>query len=232
MSSLNFVTAPVISFSLGFIALTTCFGQESIIPEFNTDNYQLAYSDDFEKGSDAWETTDDKAWEIFLRDSNHSFGLNKRRSNYQPKYRSPHNIALLKGKQFSDFVLELNVKSTKDTGAHRDCCLFFGYQDPNHFYYVHLGAQPDPNSGQIMIVNNAARRALTDNKNRVPWGNQWHKIRLSSEAATGKFQIYFDDMTTPLMTTTDKTFSHGQIGIGSFDDMNNFDNIKIYVPKK
>jgi hypothetical protein len=34
-------------------------------------------------------------------------------------------------------------------------------------------------------------------------------------------------MQAPLMTTVDKTFDQGQIGLGSFDDMNDFDDIEL-----
>jgi hypothetical protein len=30
------------------------------------------------------------------------------------------------------------------------------------------------------------------------------------------------------MEATDRTFTTGQVGIGSFDDMNNFANVKVY----
>ena len=117
----------------------------------------LVFADDFEQGSGRWQTTDDKAWELHERAGGKAFGLNRRTSDYQPKFRSPHNIALIKDVEVADFVLRLKVKSTLDTGGHRDCCIFFGYQSPTQFYYVHLGAIPDPNSGQIMIVKDAPR---------------------------------------------------------------------------
>jgi len=157
-----------------------------------------------------------------------AFGLNRRTSNYQPKVRSPHNIALIKDVEVADFVLTLRVKSTLDTGGHRDCCIFFGYQSPTQFYYVHLGARPDPNSGQIMIVNEAPRTPLTDNKNPTPWDDQWHDVKVVRHAETGTIEIYFDDMAKPLMTAIDKTFGKGQVGIGSFDDMNDFDDVKLF----
>ena len=65
-----------------------------------------------------------------------------------------------------DFVLTVKVQSTNsEAGAHRDMCLFFNYQDPAHFYYVHLGKRPDPHSSQIMIVNDAPRE--DDHQERV-----------------------------------------------------------------
>ncbi len=188
----------------------------------------LVFSEDFDQGAERWETTDDAAWELREHAGGKAFGLNRRISNYQPAVRSPHNIALIKGVEVSDFVLKLRVKSTLDTGGHRDCCLFFGYQNPTRFYYVHLGARPDPNSGQIMIVDNAPRRPLTDNKSPVPWDDAWHDVKVVRNVATGAIEVYFDDMTKPLMTAVDKTFGKGRVGIGSFDDMDDFDDIELF----
>ena len=48
------------------------------------------------------------------------------------------------------------------------------------------------------------------------------------DAETGRIEVYFDDMTKPVMTATDKTFTSGRAGIGSFDDAGNFDRVVIY----
>ena len=188
----------------------------------------LVFSEDFEQGSSRWETTDDTNWKLTKDGDNQVFGISRRVSNYQPKFRSPHNIAMIKDIELSDFVLIYKVKSTNDTGGHRDCCTFFCYQDPTHFYYVHLGAVPDPHSGQIMIVNDAPRVALTKNQKKVPWDDNWHTVKLIRDSRQGTIEIYFDDMESPHMTVVDKTFTKGRIGIGSFDDMNDFDDVKLY----
>ena len=189
----------------------------------------LVFSEDFDQGHDRWELTDDKAWTLREVDGNNVFGLNKRKSDYEPTVRSPHNIALIKGLELSDFIITFKVKSTLDTGNHRDCCVFFCHTDSTHFYYCHTGAKPDPHSGQIMIVNNAPRLALTKNENLTPWKNDtWHQVKLERKAKNGRIRVYFDDMTKPYMEVMDTSFSRGRIGIGSFDDMNDFDEIRVY----
>lgn len=188
----------------------------------------LVFSDDFQQGSQRWQTTDDTAWTLSRDGENQVFGLNRRISNYQPKFRSPHNIALIKDIKVSSFVLIFRVKSTNDTGNHRDCCVFFGYQSPTKFYYIHLGAKPDPASGQIMIVDEAARRPLTENKKTVPWDDQWHTVKVVRDSQEGSIEVYFDNMKSPHMTIVDKTFTNGQVGLGSFDDMNDFDDVRLY----
>ena len=83
------------------------------------------FEEDFEKGQNRWEVTDSKSWTHRKVDGNHVFGINRRNSDYKPKVRSPYHIALIKGVEVADFELTFEVKSTKDTGGHRDCCVFF-----------------------------------------------------------------------------------------------------------
>jgi len=192
---------------------------------------ELLFRDDFESGRDKWETTDDSSWDVVETAGNHTFSINKRVSNYTPKHRSPHNIAWIKDLNVDSFAIKLKVRSTKDTGNHRDCCVFFSKQNADQFYYAHLGAKPDPASGQVMIVNNSPRSPLTKNNKLVPWDDSWHEVMLVRDAKSGLIEVYFDNMDEPMMTCKDTTFAAGSIGIGSFDDMNEFDDIRVYGPR-
>jgi len=188
----------------------------------------LVFQDDFEHGADRWQPTDAAAWRIVQTDRGkvyNQFQLSK----YTPPFRSPYNISLIKGVLVGDFVLTAKVESTNRTaGAHRDMCLFFGYQDPAHFYYVHLGQIPDPNSSQVMIVNNAPRVMITKNKTPgIPWDDAWHTVKLVRRVKDGTIEVYFDDMTKPAMIASDTTFTWGQVGLGSFDDHGNWDDMEL-----
>jgi len=201
-------------------------------------NLPLLYEDDFEKGADRWGPTDAKAWRIKPIDGNKVYNQFAA-SNYKPPHRSPLNISLLKGLLVGDFELTVKVQSTHGTaGAHQDMCLFFNYQDPAHFYYVHLGKRPDPHSSQIMIVNGAPRVMITKNKSPgVAWDEKWHNVKIVRRVADGTIEIYFDDMTKPMMRAVDKTFTWGQVGLGSFDDHGYWDDfklrgVKVSRPKK
>jgi hypothetical protein len=187
----------------------------------------LLFEDDFEKGHANWEIVDSESWAIEDHGKGKSLSITRRKSEHKPKVRSPRHIALIKDVEAADFVLTFKVKSTKDTGNHRDCCVFFNYQNPTNFYYVHLGQNPDPHSGQIMIVKDAPRLALTKNEKVTPWDDEWHDVKLVRNSQKGTIEIYFDDMTKPHMTVNDKTFGKGRIGIGSFDDMNAFDQVEL-----
>ena len=180
----------------------------------------------FEKGAERWEPTDAKAWKIEKVDSNSVFSQFTKRSKYTPPHRSPYNIALLKDVTVGDFTLTAKVKSTHEDYPHRDACLFFGYQDPAHFYYVHLGKRADDHANQIFIVNDKPRTKIsTKTTEGTPWTDEWHNVKIVRELADGTIEIYFDDMDNPVMTASDKTFVWGRIGVGSFDDTTAWDDI-------
>lgn len=205
----------------------TLFASEPLFRDGFEDGKLAESGDDLTKGLDRWEILDPKTWKLARRDGSQVIEITARQSEYQPPVRSPHHVALIKDLECDSFEIRFRVKSTKDTGNHRDCCVFFNYVDDQHFYYVHLGARPDPHSGQIMIVNEAPRLALTKNEKTTPWDDQWHQVKLVRDAQAGTIAVYFDDMSEPHMQVTDKTFTKGRIGLGSFDDLNAFDDVVV-----
>ena len=86
-----------------------------------------------------------------------------RQSVYRPRHRSPVNISRLKDMVVGDFDLMARVLTTQRDYGHRDMCLFFGWQDPEHFYYVHLGQEMDDHANQIFIVKEAPRSKISEN---------------------------------------------------------------------
>ena len=187
----------------------------------------LLYEDTFTEGSDHWQPTDSAAWKIVDVDGNKVYNQHGQ-SKYEPPFRSPLNCALLKNVTVAGFELTARVQSTARDYDHRSVCVFFGYQDPAHFYYAHLGQKTDDHANQIFIVNNAARiKISTKTTPGTPWDNKWHDVKITRDAAKGTIRVYFDDMEKPVMVAEDTTFAWGQIGLGSFDDSANWDNVKL-----
>ena len=128
-----------------------------------------------------------------------------------------------------NFVLDLKFQSTKKDYGHRDLCLFFGFQDPSHLYYVHFGKKTDDHANQIFIVNDKPRTKIsTKTTEGTNWDDEWHHARIVRDVESGRIEIYFDDMKTPVMTATDKTFTWGKVGVGSFDDTGRFDDVYLF----
>ena len=193
----------------------------------------LVYSTDFEESIEDWELVDD-GWTHKTDESGNKFlSLHKKKSNYKPEFRSPFHQAILQEVQVTDFQFDCRVLSTHKDYPHRDAVLFFGYQSPSEFYYVHLGKATDKHCNQIFIVNNAARTLITaETTEGTPWDDQWHNVRVTRNVEAGEIKIYFDDMETPVMTAVDKTFAFGRIGLGSFDDTADFDDVQLHGEEK
>ncbi|MEO0447611.1 MAG: hypothetical protein AAF191_16175 [Verrucomicrobiota bacterium] len=183
----------------------------------------------FDQGMTDWFPTEPAKWSVTHEETNAVLKLHGK-SSYTPPFRSPHSIALLKDKVVGDFVLTARVKTLQTKRGHRDMCIFFGWQDPAHFYYVHLGEVPDPHSSQIFIVNEAPRTKITESEDvGVDWEDDtWHDIKLIRKVDDGLIEVYFDDMETPQKIAHDTTFGWGLIGLGSFDDLGLWDDVEIH----
>lgn len=186
------------------------------------------FKDNFNHGAAAWEPTDISAWKIVNGPRGAVYSQHKKRSAYEPPHRSPLNISLVRDLEVTDFELTVRVLSTHEDYGHRDACLFFGYQDNAHFYYVHLGKQADDHANQVFIVDGAARTKISETTTAgTDWDDKWHTVRVTRNAESGSIAVYFDDMETPVMTATDKTFAWGRVGVGSFDDTADWDDVRL-----
>ncbi len=146
--------------------------------------------------------------------------------------RRPAAIALYKGDALTDFVFEVDVRSTAPVDlAVRDVLMIFGYRSPTQFYYVHLAAKTDPVHNGIFVVNDADRRRVDDATAAARLKDQaWHRIRLERVVATGSIKVFFDGERVPLLSATDRTLPSGRIGVGSFDETGEFRGFEVRTP--
>ncbi|MBK9137921.1 MAG: hypothetical protein IPM17_04050 [Verrucomicrobia bacterium] len=153
-------------------------------------------------------------------------------SRYTPRVRSPFNIALLAGREFGDFVLEVDLVQTGREYGHRDMVIVFAAKDPANFYYAHLATKADDHAHNIFLVNDEPRRKIADTTtDGVNWGLEvWHTVRVERRVEAGSIKVFFDDLTTPIMTANDRHFDYGRIGFGSFDDTGKVARIRIWGP--
>ena len=100
---------------------------------------------------------------------------------------------------------------------------------PVAFSRFAMGKQEDPHANNIFIVNDAPRLKIsTKTTSGTNWDDEWHHARVVRNVGTGSIEVYFDDMDEPVMTAVDKTFTWGRVGVGSFDDTGNFDDVLVY----
>ena len=214
---------------LGLASHQQLFAQEASVP----DGYELVLDTDFDQKNHlaGFQMTDPSAWRI--GDNNGSrtlelFGA----SEYQPRVRSPRNIAVFNGLQVGSFVMEAEMRQTGREYGHRDMCIFFNIKDASNFYYVHIASVADPHAHNIFLVNDAPRIAIAEKTtDGVNWQQNWHRVRVERKVEDGTIKIYFDDMENPIMEATDTHFDFGSLGFGSFDDTGMVDNIRIWAPE-
>jgi hypothetical protein len=186
---------------------------------------RLWFTDDFESGKlDAWQFPYPQDWAIVETGGDHYLHMVKNREPGVP--RRPLQFALLKGVKAGNFSFETRVRREG-----RSMIVVFDYVDTLHFYYAHLSgdrgtAQPVHNGVFIVNDSDRVRIAGTDAPPALP-DHDWHLIRVERNATSGAIDVYSDVQGGPIFSVVDRTFACGQIGIGSFDETGDFDNVTL-----
>lgn len=153
------------------------------------------------------------------------------KAGYEPPFRSPTGLALLRG-EYGSFEMTLEAQSTGRQYGHRDLCFVFGYQDPAHYYYVHLAPAPDQHAHNAFLVDGAARRALLPvQAEGMEWDDEWHQLRVVRDVQAGTVEVYVDGGEEPVIALEDRTLGVGRVGLGSFDDTGRFRGVRVRVPE-
>jgi len=191
----------------------------------------LLAESDFENGSTAgWQPNDPAHWRVVGDNGSAVYELTA--AGEPGQVRAPTSWSLWAGRDVASFEFSGRVRCQTDPAiAVRDMCLFFHFQDPTHFYYVHFAGSSDEVHNIIGLVNGADRVKI----NAEPAGTstfrltdrEWHAFKVVCDAETGEIRAYLDDMTKPILTARDRTLGHGLVGVGSFDDTGAFDDLKL-----
>ena len=211
--------------------------KKALLPKGIPAGYKLVYSQNFEgneakEKSQFWFTTPDN-WQVPAVRGKSFIEFKTNPNKYKYKVRSPLTIGLVRDVEGKDCVLEAELQQTGKEYGHRDMCVFYGFKDRSHFYYTHIASVTDPHAHNCFIVNDKPRTKISyETTQGHKWSTQdWHRVRLVREHASGKIEVYVNDMKKPIMRATDKTFDWGRIGFGSFDDTGRIRNVRLYAPE-
>ena len=191
---------------------------------------------DFENGSTAgWQPNDPAHWRVVGDKESTVYELTA--AGEPGQVRAPTSRSLWAGRDVASFEFTGRVRCHADPATKvRDMCVFFHYQDPEHFYYVHFAGSSDEVHNIIGLVDGADRVKI----NAEPAGTSvfrltdrgWHTFKVVCDAQSGEIRAYLDDMTEPILTARDRTLGHGLVGVGSFDDTGAFDDLKLRGARK
>lgn len=173
-----------------------------------------------------WSYGDPAAWEWTGAGDDAVLSL-KKQSEFKPKVRSPFNLAWFSGGQWDSFTLNAEVRLDLFNKGNNDVCIAFSKESDTKFYYAHLGEKADAVHLQLHLVNDADRKAITtQGAETLPWKPEaWHQVKVVRNAADGTIKVWFDGR--EVLAATDKTLGKGAVGLGSFDDLGSFRNVRI-----
>ena len=216
---------------MSLLLVTFIIGESSQIQK-GRDRLALLGSFDFEDGkSEGLSPNHPTHWRVTKEGEAMVYELIE--SGEQGKVRAPTSWSLLSGHDVTSFVFTGRLKSKADpANIYRSLCIFFHFQDPLHFYYVHFGAISDEVHNIIALVNGADRIKIND---ELPGesvcrlgDDEWHVFKVVYDSETGIIEAYLDDMENPILTARDTSLDHGLVGVGSFDDTGFFDDLELW----
>lgn len=181
-------------------------------------------SADFQQGDlGKWILPAAADWEIAAEGPNRFLRLRKAGTIGEP--RRPLQYALHRDLCLGDFTLRVKVRR-----AGNSMMIAFGYQDTLHFYYAHLSADSGDHGvhNGLFKVDGGERFRIAGHGSRpmLPTSG-WHEVKIVRDAAGGKIEVFASGETEPRFRHTDTSFRWGRIGLGSFNETGDFDDLRV-----
>ncbi len=209
------------------------FQYEFIVYAQSQDSLSKVYFDDFQDSTAAaWQPNHPESWLVNTEAGGQNI-YQLTAPGTDTDIRKPTSFSILSSFDVETFEMTVYGKCFTDNGVQgRDLCLFFGYQDSLHFYYVHFSNASGDVHNIIGIVNNEDRKKI----NLEPPGTStarltdkdWHHLKIYRNIETGEIKAYIDNLDKPILTAVDTTFKCGKIGLGSFDDTGAFKSFRLW----
>ena len=195
-------------------------------------DYKIVYSQAFskDKSMNSFEFSDASKWLIskngYPGKTLKCLGV----GNYTNALGGPSVLAILKGFEFEDFVVEMDVVQDGKDFSLLDFCIFFGVKDSLNYCYAQIASKADKKSHNVFMVNGEKpKRVGMPNKDGVIWKmKEWQHIRMERTSADKLVKVYLDEEL--VLECADELFDAGLIGFGSTRSALKVDNFKVSAP--
>lgn len=150
-----------------------------------------------------------------------------------PGPRRPIQFAVAQTRDFSRVSLELDVRPRR-----RSLILVFAYRDRAHFDYAHLSTdtamtQPVHNGIFHIFGGERVRISRQSGPAAFPQTERWYHVILKHDGETGAVDVLVDGQAVPALRAVDLSLTSGRVGLGSFDEVGDFRNVRITgIPAK
>jgi hypothetical protein len=144
-----------------------------------------------------------------------------------PGPRRPMQFALAQTPNFAHVTVEADARPRG-----RSLLIVFAYRDASHFNYAHFSADTadkQPVHNGIFHVYGGERVRISSQAGLSAFAetNHWYRVMLEYDGTTGDVQGSVDGSPIPALHAVDLSLSSGRVGVGSFDEVGDFRNVRI-----
>ena len=142
--------------------------------------------------------------------------------------RRPFQFALAQTADFTKVTVEADMRPRK-----RSLIIVFDYRDPAHFDYAHLSTdtgrkQPVHNGVFHVFGGERVRISSQDGPAAFAAKDRWYHVVLHYDGSKGEVHVTVDGKEIPALHAFDLSMNSGKVGLGSFDEVGDFKNVKIH----
>ncbi len=144
-----------------------------------------------------------------------------------PGPRRPMQFALARTPDLAHVTVEADARPRG-----RSLLIVFAYRDESHFNYAHFSADTgvkQPVHNGIFHVFGGERVRISSQAGPSAFGetNHWYHLVLEYDGTAGNVTGSVDGRLIPALYAVDLSLSSGRIGVGSFDEVGDFRNVRI-----
>lgn len=152
------------------------------------------------------------------------------KGDYQNPLQGPSIVAILKGYELKDFVLEMDIVQDGKDFSLLDFCIFFGVKDTANYCYAQIASNAGKKMHNVfMVKGDKPKRIGAVNEKGVIWRmKEWQHVRMERTSADKMIKVYLDQQL--VLECADEMFDAGLIGFGSTKSAIKIDNFEVSAP--
>lgn len=200
-------------------------------PKSYTEGLKTVFSDGFSgKSLELYQFADSTKWVVTKNGKSGKDLKFTGETNDLSKTFVPNNIALIKGVELDDFVMEFDLIQRGKNFSLRDICVVYGYTDANNFCFAQAASEENKHTHNVFCVDGGRARKIGTAQNQgVLWAyEKWQTVMLVRQSDTKSVKLFVDGQLV-VETSADES-KPGLIGFGTFGSEFKIDNLKVWAP--
>src|SRR3569833_196399 len=174
-----------------------------------------------------WAVLNGGDWKIVQDEGQPVLSLLTPRGPIPDQPRRPRQFAIAQTPDFTKVTSDAELMPRR-----RSLIIVYNYRDPAHFDYAHLSSDTglkQPVHNGIFHVFGGERVRISSQDGPAAFGekDRWDRIHLVQDGETGAIQVEVDGKKIPALHAVDLSLKSGKVGLGSFDEIGDFRNVRI-----